>query len=126
MRNLTPTGPTFTANAIADVTASHAMALSASQLTRAAIARWSGSPRAAAARDVPRISPQARFLAKVQQDLDAFMECGGFSQIGHPSAPALLPPMPPLATLAPLATPVMFKLASTRDLTAHGEDACID
>ena len=120
MRNITPTEPTFPASVLAASVrpSSSRLSLSASQMTREAIARWSGSSRPAAVRDLPRISPQARWLAKAQQDLAAWIDCGGFSQIGGPSAPALLPPLP---------TPVMYNItAAALGITTHDEDACID
>jgi hypothetical protein len=55
---------------------------SALQATRAAIARWSGSASrpGAPARDVPRVSPQARWLAEAQCGLAAWIAHGGFAQ----------------------------------------------
>ena len=71
---------------------SSSMAQSALQLTREAIARWSGSASPATARgDLSRVSPQARWLSKAQQDLTAWIEGGGFSQIGDTTNPALMP-----------------------------------
>ena len=62
---------------------------SALQATRAAIARWSGSASrpGAPVRDVPRVSPQARWLATAQCGLAAWIAHGGFSQADD-SAPA--------------------------------------
>ena len=69
------------------------MAQSALQMTRDAIARQSGSASPASARgDLWRVSPQARWLAKAQQDLTAWIECGGFTQMGDPATPSLLSP----------------------------------
>lgn len=108
MRMTTPTEPMFAAT---DVTASadaasstNTMALSALRMTRDAIARWTGgtTPPAAVARDLCRVSPQARWLAKTRQDLAAWIECGGFSQMGD----AALDRMPPLPG------PVMFDVAA--------------
>ena len=105
MRMTTPTEPMFAAT---DVTASanaasstNTMALSALRMTRDAIARWTGgaTPPMAVPRDVRRVSPQARWLAKTQQDLAAWIECGGFSQMGD-------------APMNRLPAPVMFDVSS--------------
>lgn len=98
----TPTEPMFAAT---DVTASadaasstHTMALSALRMTRDAIARWSGkgTPPMAVPRDLCRVSPQARWLAKTQQDLAAWIACGGFSQLSDASREGLPPRSAPL------------------------------
>lgn len=95
------------------------MNMSALQMTRDAIARWSGSSRPAAPRDLPRVSPQARWLAKTQQDLAAWIDSGGFAQFGAGAAgPELHPPLP---------TPAMYDVTNASiGITAHGVDACID
>jgi hypothetical protein len=110
MRNITPTGPRCAATdltASSDAASSNTMALSALRLTREAIARWTGSTQvpAHAPRDVARVSPQARWLAKTQQDLAAWIECGGFSQIGDADHPQRLSALP---------GPVMYDIAAAR------------
>ena len=115
---MTPTEPRFAAT---DVTASPdaassttTMALSALRMTRDAIARWTGgtNPPLAAAHNLTRVSPQARWLAKTRQDLSAWIECGGFSQIGDASNHALLPPLP---------GPVMHDIAACQASDSHSE-----
>ena len=64
----------------ADLMAAPAVSQSALQLTRAAIARWSGSARPALVRDMPRVSPQARWVAQAQGGLAEWIARGGFSQ----------------------------------------------
>ena len=119
MRNTNSTELTFPSTAHAgDTPSSNAMNLSALQMTRDAIARWSGSTRPAAPRDLPHVSPQARWLAKTQQDLEAWIDSGGFAQFGSPTAPEILPPLP---------TPVMYNIAkASMGISSHGVDACID
>ncbi|WP_426104743.1 hypothetical protein [Massilia sp. TSP1-1-2] len=96
MRNPMHTEPTLTANQFPPA---DALAMSALQSTREAIARWSGKvPPAAAAlpRDTSRVSPQARWVAETQRGLAAFFEHGGFSQFEGPGEPrpvALRPTM---------------------------------
>jgi hypothetical protein len=85
MRPITPTEPRFAApdSAVcADTVPATVLAQSALQLTRAAIARWSGSsrPAGAPARALPRVSPQARWLAQAQYGLAEWIARGGFSQ----------------------------------------------
>ena len=64
------------------------------------------------------MSPQARWLAKAQQDLAAWIDGGGFAQIGDAANPALLPPLP---------GPVMYNIAATYNCThACKADACCD
>lgn len=96
MQNITPPAASFTETGIrtiADASAHPSETQSALQMTRDAIARWSGRPFSAAARrDVPRISPKSRWLAQAQQDLAAWIACGGFTQIGDAANPAVLPP----------------------------------
>lgn len=106
----TPTEPMFAATevtACADAAAStNTMALSALRMTRDAIARWTGgaTPPAALSRDLCRVSPQARWIAKTQQDLAAWIECGGFSQVADA----------PQDCLPALPLPVMFDVSSCR------------
>ena len=98
MRNITPPAATFQTTDFGAIAtpSSSTITQSALQETRAAIARWSGSANLAAARrDLAHVSPQARWLAKAQQDLAAWIDCGGFSQIGDAANPAL-PPLPGL------------------------------
>jgi hypothetical protein len=95
MRNPMHTEPTFTAPQFPP--ADDALAMSALQTTREAIARWTGKalPEAGTLpRDRCRVSPQARWLAETQRGLTAFFEDGGFAQFegaGTP-LPALLTP----------------------------------
>ena len=118
MRKITPTEPMFAATDVAAspdaVSSNNTMALSALRLTRDAIARWTGTgmPPQAVPRDVSRVSPQARWLAKTQQDLAAWIECGGFSQIGDTSGRALLPPLP---------GPVMYDISASRSVGSQNE-----
>jgi hypothetical protein len=78
--------------------ADEAMAMSALQTTREAIARWSGKEvPAALVRDVARVSPQARWLAETQRGLTAFFSNGGFAQFDTPGTP-----------LPALVTPTMY------------------
>lgn len=107
MRHFTPNEPTFPATDFAatqDADTSPPMTLSALRMTREAIARWTGGTLAPAAvpRDVVRVSPQARWVAKTQQDLAAWIECGGFSQIADGSNAFAAPP---------LTTPVMYDIS---------------
>ena len=114
MRPITSTEPRFAApdSAVcADTVPSTALAQSALQLTRAAIARWSGSNRPAGApvRAQPRVSPQARWLAQAQYGLAEWIARGGFSQDESASAQ--------------LTTPVMYQAGAPIDAPT---DACID
>ncbi|MES2316167.1 MAG: hypothetical protein V4631_01625 [Pseudomonadota bacterium] len=79
---------------------------SALQMTRAAIARWSGSARPASARDLVRVSPQARWVAEAQDGLANWIARGGFGQADEHAA-------------APLTGPVMYRVGAN-------SDACID
>ena len=95
MRNPMHTEPTFTAPKFSP--ADEALAMSALQTTREAIARWRGKPlpeAAALPRGASRVSPQARWLAETQRGLTAFFEDGGFAQFEGAGAPlpALLSP----------------------------------
>ena len=119
MRNIYSTELTFASTAHpGDAPSTNAMNMSALQMTRDAIARWSGNTRPAAPRDLPRVSPQARWLAKTQQDLAAWIDNGGFAQCGSPTAPEVLPPLP---------TPVMYNIANaSMGTSTHGVDACIE
>ena len=113
MRQLPSTEPTFADAALrSDTVPATALAQSALQLTRAAIARWSGSarPPGAPVRDLPRISPQARWVAQAQDGLESWIAHGGFSQPDE----------------APLATPVMHNCGAATQRTERGADACID
>lgn len=96
MRTITPTEPTFAATDFAasqDAVAPNPMTLSALRMTCEAISRWRGGADTPAAvpRDVVRVSPQARWLAKTQRDLAAWIECGGFSQIADGRNPCVPP-----------------------------------
>lgn len=117
MRQLPFTEPKFAA---ADASGAGAvpetvLAQSALHMARAAIARWSGSARPAGApvRDLPRISPQARWLAEAQYGLAAWIARGGFSQPDEP-APA-----------AP-AFPLMHGRVALPLDTSRAIGACID
>lgn len=116
MRQLSSTEPKFTAPDAsgADGAPETVLAQSALHMARAAIARWSGShPARAPARDLTRISPQARWLAQAQYDLETWIAHGGFSQTDE-------------TTLAPLATPVMHNCAAAPLAASHAMRACID
>lgn len=65
-----------------DTASTAALPQCALQITRAAIARWSGNsgPAAPLARDLQRVSPQARWLSQVQCGLADWIARGGFSQ----------------------------------------------
>ena len=117
MRQLPSTEPKFTAP---DATSAAAapetvLAQSALHMARAAIARWSGSsrPAGAPARDLLRISPQARWLAQAQYGLATWIAHGGFSQ---PDEPAL----------APLTTPLMHNCGALPQMSTRAIGACID
>jgi hypothetical protein len=99
MRHMTSTEPGLTGP---DAVPATALAQSALQLTRAAIARWSGSarPSGAPARDLAHISAQARWLADTRCGLDEWIARGGFTQVDD----------------TPLTAPA----------THHSVDACID
>ena len=90
-----------------------ALAMSALQTTRDAIARWTGKALPAAAslpRDTSRVSPQARWLAETQRGLAAFFEHGGFAQFEGAGTP-----------LPDLLRPTMYRVNP-----AHNENACMD
>ncbi len=120
MRTFTPTGPTSAATdftACSDAASSNTMALSALRVTREAIARWTGTTESTTAprRDVAHVSPQARWLAKTQQDLAAWLESGGFSQVGATENPQRLPALP---------GPIMYDIGACR--VAGGHDRQVD
>jgi hypothetical protein len=88
MRHTMHTEPTFTA--IQAQPTQDALALSALQTTREAIARWTGKASSSGStlpRDTSRVSPQARWLAETQRGLAAFFEDGGFAQFEGAGAP---------------------------------------
>jgi hypothetical protein len=90
------------------------LAQCALRMTRAALERWSGKarPHAALARDLPRVSPQARWLAQAQYGLAEWLARGGFSQTDDG---------------AMLATPQMYQLPTLHPAQPkRGVDACID
>ena len=120
MRNITSPMLPFPSTAHAgNVPSSNDMTMSALQMTRDAIARWSGNTRPAAPRDLPHVSPQARWLAKTQQDLAAWIDGGGFAQFGNGAAGSELHP--------PLPAPALYDIAdASMDISAHGVDACVD
>jgi hypothetical protein len=95
MRHSMHTEPTIAATQLQP--ANDALAISALQTTREAIARWTGKAvpaPAALPRDTSRVSPQARWLAETQRGLAAFFDDGGFAQFdGDP----------------PLHTPTMYR-----------------
>jgi hypothetical protein len=96
----------------ADAVPTSAQAQSALQLTRAAIARWRGGSSQAApvARDLPHVSPQARWLAQAQCGLANWIAQGGFAQ----------------ADEVPLCGPVLYQLPRCARVQADSADACID
>ena len=110
MRPITSTQARFAPADCADCDGSTpALAQSALQLTRAAIARWSGNSdgRAAPARDLVRVSPQARWLANAQYGLAEWIARGGFAQ-DEAATPA----------------PVMYQIDTA--IIDSCNDACID
>jgi hypothetical protein len=111
MRHITSTESRF---AVADSACAEQSAL---HMTRAAIARWSGSPVPAGAltRELPRVSPQARWLAEAHNGLADWIARGGFAQADD-AAPGL----------APLAKPVMYQLAPHTPAVTSSANACID
>ena len=91
--------------------AADALAMSALQTTREAIARWTGKDvPATLARDTARVSPQARWLAETQRGLAAFFAHGGFTQFDGAGAP-----------LPELLRPTMYALQP-----AEKANACMD
>ena len=93
MRQLPSTEPKFTGQptpAPGNTLPANALAHSALQMTRAAIARWRGTTRSPAtpARDLRHISPQARWLAQARNDLDSWIAQGGFAQAESSPLPA--------------------------------------
>lgn len=60
----------------------NAQAQSALQITREALTRWRGNARPAGlpARDLTRVSPQARWMAEARYGLAAWIAGGGFAQ----------------------------------------------
>jgi hypothetical protein len=87
MRTMRPSKPTRPNTAMAPQ--------SALQLTRAAIARWTGkTPAATLPRDTFWISVQARHLAQAQRGLADWIAHGGFSQDEEIVVPTL-PAQPP-------------------------------
>ena len=91
------------------------MSLSALQIARAAIARWSGLPRPApVARDLQHVSPQARWLSQAQGGLEQWIARGGFAQGDDTGS-------------APLTTPQMYHVSSINPgQHAPHLNACID
>lgn len=113
MRQPPSTEPKFADAALrSDTVPATALAQSALQLTRAAIARWSGStrPPSSPVRELPRISPQARWVAQAQDGLETWIAHGGFSQPDE----------------APLATPLIHNGSAAPQRSERGADACID
>jgi hypothetical protein len=118
MRQLPSTEPKFDGPDAAvchDTVPATALAQCALHLTRAAIARWSGNPHPAGApmRDVPRISPQARWLSQAQAGLDTWIADGGFAQADLPE-------------LAPRCAPMLLQCAPSSILAQRDANACID
>ena len=102
-----------------DTASPAAFSQSALQITRAAIARWSGNPGPAAplARDLQRVSPQARWLSQAQCGLADWIARGGFSQADEL----------PLGQTVHLTTPSMYQMPAT--LPGHpvrNYNACVD
>lgn len=122
MRNTTPTKLAVMATdsqASLDAAPVDTLAMSALQVTREAIARWTGGirPRAELARDIPRVSPQARWVAQAQHGLAMWIECGGFSQSEQAMCSSSLPL---------LSAPVMFEISALPDASNEHIDACMD
>lgn len=118
MRQLPSTEPKFTGQptpASGNTLPANALAHSALQMTRAAIARWRGTTRSPAtpARDLRHISPQARWLAQARMGLDSWIAQGGFAQVD-------------LTESSPLPASVMHNCTPTPYSTPHCIDACID
>lgn len=115
MRQLPSTEPKFAGNDAAvstDTVPATALAQCALHLTRAAIARWTGNTRLATppVRELPRISPQARWVTEAQAGLNTWIADGGFAQ----------------ADLAPLPSPVMHNCTANPQHAARDANACID
>ena len=115
MRPITASEPRFPVSGralCADAMPATALARSALQQTRAAIARWSGKalPDGALVREVPRISPQARWVAEAQYGLADWIARGGFAQVDD--------------SAAPLPAPLMYQLPTQS--VATSSSACID
>ena len=126
MRHFTCTQTQFAApnsGASGDMVPAEAVSQSALQITRAAIARWSGTGSVAAlARDVPRVSPQARWVSQAQCGLAAWIEGGGFSQADDATTDATAQ-----AAAAPLVTPQMYHLPTACPrLASPAVNACVD
>lgn len=123
MQNITPPEASFAEiglRTLADGYGHPLMAQSALQITRDAIARWSGGRVSSPARrDIPHISPQSRWLAQAQQDLSTWIERGGFSQTGDAASPAQLSTLQGTVMYSSIAS----QLCSSAALKA---DACID
>jgi hypothetical protein len=107
------------ANAGTGTTASAALSRSVLEITRDAIARWTGkSPSAAPlANDLRRISPQARWLSQAQCGLADWIARGGFSQADDDSP----------SQSGQLTGPCMYQVPAT--LPGHSVDnldACVD
>ena len=104
-------------------TSSAALSQCALQITRAAIARWSGgeAPAAPLARDLQRVSPQARWLSQAQCGLADWIARGGFSQADD------APPGPTRQLTAPSMSPSMYQLPATLPgQPVHNLNACVD
>lgn len=106
MRTTTPPEPTLDAS-LRTVAGNPQSAL---QITRDAIARWSGKRSAhALPKDVYRVSPQARHLDQAQRGLAAWIAQGGFSQ--ELAAPAAAP---------------RYRIPALEQLCGNRIDACMD
>jgi len=116
MRQLPSTEPKFAGHdpaVCSDTAPATVLAQSALHLTRAAIARWTGSarPGTTPVRELPRISPQARWLTQVQAGLDTWIADGGFTQAN-------------LHDMVPL--PVKHSCTTPSQLANRDASACID
>ena len=120
MRQFPCTQTQFAAPTACSGTASSAaLSQSALQITRDAIARWSGNAGSGAplARDLQRVSPQARWLAQAQCGLADWIASGGFSQAEDASA----------GQPAQLASPSMYQVPATLPgHPVHDFNACVD
>ena len=107
---------TFTQASSAEPVPASPAEQAALEITRAAIARWSGNPNAPAphAHDHVRVSPQARWVAEAQYGLASWIAHGGFAQIDDTGT---------ATEHAPL---VMFQVSERRCGVKDCSGACID
>ena len=93
------------------------------QITRAVIARWSGTlrPASALAKDLPRISPQARWLSQAQCGLAEWIAAGGFSRPDDDGDGSAAPP-----TEASLPAHIYQVPGTDLELLSPSVNACVD